>query len=357
MRVTRKPDIPWRRYRSTSPCRSRDIPYPFAYGRTALTYGVRAIGLSRGDVVLCPDFVCHTVVESLHRAQLEVRFHPVGDALTPDWSRLEALPPESAAALVMVHYFGVPQDVLRYRALCDERGWRLIEDNAHGHGAMTDGRLLGTFGDSGISSPYKSFPIRNGAFLYLPSGTAFHPPDLPCQPLRLSVRMVRSALRRLQDLHLGLRGLIRKCPPYASQAAFRDEAVLDWAMDTCSFQHLAGADLAALRRRRQALYRVWQEWTGRYGLSAVFPDLAPGAMPLVYPASTDSPTASVAWFRWGHRNGVDVHSWPTLPIPVVSENGPAVRRWERTVCFPVHQSLSPPELESRLRRLQPPALP
>jgi DegT/DnrJ/EryC1/StrS aminotransferase family protein len=356
LRVTRKPDIAWRRYRSTAPSRSRDSPYPFAYGRTALEYGVRAIGLSRGDVVLCPDFVCHTVVESLRRAQLEVRFHPVTEALTPDWSVLDAVPAESAAALVMVHYFGAPQDVDRYRTLCDGRGWRLLEDNAHGHGAIVDGRLLGTFGDLGISSPYKSFPIRNGGLLYLPSGTAFDPPHLPCAPLGLPVRMARSALRRLQDLHLGLRGLLRKCPPYSSQAAFRDEVVLDWAMDTWSFQHLAGADLPALRHRRQALYRVWQEWSGRYGLSAVFPHLAPGAMPLVYPASTGSPAASVAWFRWGHRNGIDVHSWPTLPLSVVTENGPAVRRWERTVCFPIHQSLTPADLESHLRRLRPPPL-
>ena len=357
MRVTRKPDIPWRRYRGTAPCRRHDSPYPFAYGRSALAYGVRAIGLSRGDVVLCPDFVCDTVVESLRRVQLEVRFHPVTEALTPDWSVLDTLPAESAAALVMVHYFGSPQDVNRYRTFCDKRGWRLLEDNAHGHGAIVDGRLLGTLGDLGISSPYKSFPIRNGAFLYLPSGTGFDPPLLPCAPLDLSVRMARAALRRLEDLHLGLRGLVRKCPPYSSQAAFRDDVVLDWAMDAWSFQHLTGADLPALRRRRQALYQVWQEWTGRYGLSALFPDLATGSMPLVYPASTDSPTASAAWFRWGHRHGIDVHSWPTLPLAVVRENGPAVLRWERTVCFPIHQFLSPPDLASHLRRLRPPSLP
>lgn len=355
--MTRKPDIPWRFYRATTPRHERKPPYPFAYGRNALALGVRALGLRAGDVVLCPDFVCHTVPESLARAQLEVRFHPVDEALRPDWSALEALPQASAAALLMVHYFGTPQDVGRYRSFCGQRGWRLIEDNAHGHGAVEDGRLLGTFGDLGISSPYKSFPIRNGAFLYLSPGTPFEPPTLACQPLRLSVRIARAVLRDLQDLHLGLRGLVRKCPPYASQAAFRDEVVEDWAMDTWSFQHLAEADLEALRRRRQELYRVWQEWTGRYGVSPIFPDLATGSMPLVYPGSTDSKAASAAWFRWGHRSGIDVHSWPTLPLSVVREDGAAVRRWERTVCFPLHQDLSPQELESHLRRLRPAGLP
>ena len=353
MRVTRKPHVAWRHYFRTAPCRRVASPFPFSHGRTALTYGVRALGLPEGAEALCPDFICHTVPESLERAGLRVRFHPLGDDLAPDWSALDRVPRGAAAALVMVHYFGVPQDAARYRAYCDGRGWRLIEDNAHGHGAEVDQRAAGTFGDIGIASPYKSFPIRNGALLYVRPGTSFELPRLPCEPVGLAVRLARAAVRTALDAHPPLRAAVRRCPPYASQAAFRDQEIQEWAMDAWSCDELFRADLAALRARRQALYGVWQRWTSLHGLTPLFPVLPAGAMPLVYPARSASPEASQGWFRWGHRHGIDVHSWPTLPESVVREDGAAMRRWERLACFPLHQGLDPVGLAAALRTLAP----
>lgn len=351
MRVTRKSDVAWRHYFRTTPSRSHTSPFPFSHGRTALTYGARSLGLPKGAEVLCPDFICHTVPESLERAGLRIRFHPLGDDLAPDWSALDRVPRAGAAALVMVHYFGVPQDAARYREYCDARGWRLIEDNAHGHGAEVDGRLAGTLGDIGIASPYKSFPIRNGALLFLPPGTPFEPPRLSCQPVGLPVRLGRAALRLALDTQPRLRAAVRPCPPYSSQAAFRDQRIQDWAMDAWSYDELLRADFPKLRTRRQALYRIWQEWTSPHGLTPVFPVPPNGAMPLVYPAFSPSLAASERWFRWGHRHGIDVHSWPTLPATIVREDGAAMRRWERLVCFPLHQGLDPAAFEAALRPL------
>ena len=351
MRVTRKPDFSWLHYARTVPSLRRDPPFPFAYGRTAMAYGLRMLGLPRGAPVLCPDFVCYTVPESLEQAGLTVRFYPVRDDLGPEWSALDGMPREAAAALVMVHYFGVPQDAPRYRAYCDDRGWRLIEDNAHGHGALVDDRDAGTFGDIGLASPYKSFPIRNGGLLYLRPGTPFEPPRLPCQPVRLPVRLARAVLRSLLDAHLPLRAAVRPCPPYASQDAFRDERIEEWAMDEWSCDQVLRADLAALRARRQELYQIWQRWTSLHGLGPLFSSLPAGAMPLVYPAVAPSFDVSRRWFRWGHRHGIDVHSWPTLPPAIVRENGGAMRRWERLVCFPVHQGVAPRALEEVLGKV------
>lgn len=353
MRVTRKPDVPWLRYLGTSPSRAEGPPFPFSHGRTAMAYGVRALGLRPGATVLCPDFVCDTVPDALERAGLRVRFHPVGEGLETDWAALDALPRDAAAALLMVHYFGVPQDPARYRRYCDERGWILIEDNAHGLGAQFGERQAGTFGDMGIASPYKSFPIRNGGLLYLRPGIDFAAPRLPCQPLRLPVRLGRAAVRAALDAHPPLRAAFLPCPPYGSQAAFREGPIGEWAMDTWSHEQLLRADFAPLRARRQDLYRIWQRWTSSHGLTPVFASLPAGAMPLVYPAFSSTAEASERWFRWGHRQGIDVHSWPTLPYPVVREGGAALRRWERLVCFPLHQGIEPEALERALRRLAP----
>jgi hypothetical protein len=71
-------------------------------------------------------------------------------------------------------------------------------------------------------------------------------------------------------------------------------------------------------------------------------------MPLVFPAVTGSAAASQKWFELGHRAGIDIHSWPTLPLDIVAANGQAMRTWERLICFPIHQHIAPQELESQL---------
>lgn len=59
---------------------------------------------------------------------------------------LEAMTARTRAVLV-VHLGGWPADMHAIRALCDERGLRLIEDCSQAHGAMIGERHVGTFGD------------------------------------------------------------------------------------------------------------------------------------------------------------------------------------------------------------------
>ena len=37
-------------------------------------------------------------------------------------------------AIMMVHYFGQPQDIKKFQTLCNKHKILLIEDNAHGFG-------------------------------------------------------------------------------------------------------------------------------------------------------------------------------------------------------------------------------
>ena len=98
---------------------------------------------------------------------LQPCYYQVNDDLTPDWSDLRNLIDDTTKALLLVHYFGQPQDVERFRDFCKEHGLLLIEDNAHGHGGRFNGQLLGTFGDVGFSSPRKVLDLHSGGILYL----------------------------------------------------------------------------------------------------------------------------------------------------------------------------------------------
>jgi perosamine synthetase len=67
------------------------------------------------------------------------------------------------AAVVLVHIGGhIAFDAPAIAALCRERGVTLLEDCAHAHGAVWDGRRPGAFGDAGIYSLYATKTISTG---------------------------------------------------------------------------------------------------------------------------------------------------------------------------------------------------
>ena len=67
------------------------------------------------------------------------------------------------AAVFLVHIGGhIAFDVPAIAALCRDRGVMLLEDCAHAHGAIWDGRRPGTFGDAGVYSLYATKTISTG---------------------------------------------------------------------------------------------------------------------------------------------------------------------------------------------------
>jgi perosamine synthetase len=75
---------------------------------------------------------------------------------------LAASTPE-VRGVIVVHIGGiVSPEMPQIRTLCDERGWFLLEDAAHAHGASYDGRSVGTFGHAATFSFYPTKVITSG---------------------------------------------------------------------------------------------------------------------------------------------------------------------------------------------------
>src|SRR5208337_250863 len=93
-------------------------------------------------------------------------------------------------------------------------------------------------------------------------------------------------------------------------------------------------------RQRQVLYRVWEGFCTAQGLRAVFPGLPPEVSPQVFPCYAPNFVEQQRWLAWGQRVGVDVYPWPNLPLALREENSRPAARWQRLLCFPIHQQLS-----------------
>jgi len=308
----------------------------FTHGRIALKYGLRSLDFPPGTEILLPDFICDVILPVLSAQQLAPVFFPVREDLTPDWDRLAGRLSANSRALLMVHYFGIPQAIDAYTQFCREHGLVLIEDNAHGYGGTFEGRLLGNFGDIGISSPWKNFPIQSGGILHLPD-----PQSLPNQNLPVVMRPMFPSLRRFRcQFRSGWLAWHRSITHDLQHEAM-PAPLPDRRMHSADRDWLANQDLAAASAQRRAIYQVWESWCAHAGLKPLFKmrdGLPDGTAPLVYPALTSGPGKTREWFEWAFRHGIEASSWPKLPVEVFADQNSLARSlWERLVCFPIHQ--------------------
>ena len=140
--------------------------YNFSYARTALRQGLFLLNPDSSFTVALPDFICDVVLHPLKELNLRVVFYPLNDDLTPVWSELLKLHRRTPFnALIMVHYFGFPQDINKFTSFCATNGLYLIEDASHC--SVKYWPPLGSFGDIGISSPRKMLNKQYGAHLFV----------------------------------------------------------------------------------------------------------------------------------------------------------------------------------------------
>ena len=141
-----------------------------ASGTDAIELALRACGVGDGGVVIAPSFTAVASVAAIERAGARAVLVDVERAtLTIDVHRAEAAlaavrqrEPNVPLALLAVHLYGCPADVVRLRELATAHDARLVEDCAQAHGARVADRRVGTWGDAAAFSFY---PTKNLAAL------------------------------------------------------------------------------------------------------------------------------------------------------------------------------------------------
>jgi len=128
-------------------------------GTDALLAIFMSLGLEAGDEVLVTPFTFVASASSIVRAGLkpvfvdidENSFHPSADQYA------RAAGPKTKAIL-LVHLFGIPNDMDAITAVCHDLNLLLVEDCAQSLGTEWNGQKVGTFGDV---SAFSFFPAKN----------------------------------------------------------------------------------------------------------------------------------------------------------------------------------------------------
>jgi perosamine synthetase len=317
----------------------------FGSGRAALWGALRGLGVGRDAEVLLPSYLCESVVSPVLAVGAQPRFYPIGRDLRPDLAALDRSIGPATRAVVLIHYLGFPGPVDEVRQLCDARGLLLIEDCAHALYSRRGDRLLGSWGDAAVFSPWKTLPLPDGGVLTLAGAdpaleAPANPPSWAATARRLLYRSIGTAeaalgwsprLRLLRHPRLR-RNLHRQTS--GAPVRIRAGSPISWRM-----LQTAPASLVVARRREN--YRRLLAATRRLEWGRpIFDGLPAGVCPLGLPLVVEDRD------RWRDRllaGGVNVRTyWEHLPPIVDLERFPDAR-WvrDRILVLPVHQGLSP----------------
>ena len=314
------------------------IPYYFSHGRTALKYGLLSLGLKPGDEILIPDYICDVVLHPLKSLGLKHQFYPVLDDLSPNWDELEKIVRVNSIAILMVHYFGQPQNIPVFQNFCKIHKLFLIEDNAHGHGGEFEGQMLGTFGDMGMSSPRKHLNTYCGGILWLLNEQPQAIPKFSDFPISLRQKLQQYLFARFPRLKNCLKRILKQRPPFENFLAFKEKEMNDYGIDIYSKHCLEKTDWNVLKTKKQKAYKSWQNFALGQGLAPIFKTLHSETNPWCFPAYVKDQKEAIRWFEWGWENDVQIYSWPSLPEEVIDEDSSALERWKRIICISTNDS-------------------
>ena len=178
---------------SQPPNRESAPELPFCMAVNSATSGLHlaleACGVTRGDIVLVPSMTFTATAEVARYLGAEAVFVDViKDGYNMDPAALEhtldrlnkglpAYPPRTAnssaecdgfgprgraAAVIPVHFGGLPCDMDAILTIAKKYGIKVIEDAAHSFPSFTDGRWAGDLGNVGVFSFYATKTITTG---------------------------------------------------------------------------------------------------------------------------------------------------------------------------------------------------
>ncbi len=132
-------------------------------GTAALHLAMLSLGIGPGDEVIVPAMTYVATANAVGYVGAEPVFADCDPhTWTIDPKSVERLMSDRTRAIVAVHLFGVPCDMVPLRQLAQRCGVAIIEDAAEPHGAKLDGKPVGAWGDIATFSFYGNKIITTG---------------------------------------------------------------------------------------------------------------------------------------------------------------------------------------------------
>jgi len=279
----------------------------YASGRAALYHIVKSMNIPAGGVILLPSYHCGVEVEAVLRAGAGVEFYSIGQApsLRYDFNELTGKIGSKTKGIVVVHYFGFPQEMAELRHACREMNIALIEDCAHAmYSRHPEGEWLGTHGDYGVFSMRKTVFLPNGGAALVNSSQVADPEN---GEKHFDVTLLKSTVKSMLEYKANCGGIFSELSGKILSLAGRcsSDSVLSgngngtgnqrWYYDVPRFDYRKGISALSLlcagngdvdeiiERRRRNYLALQKRLDKSLADDFVFPELPEGTCPLCFP--------------------------------------------------------------------------
>ncbi|HNX82351.1 MAG TPA: DegT/DnrJ/EryC1/StrS family aminotransferase [Candidatus Omnitrophota bacterium] len=122
-------------------------------GTDGLQLALLALGIGKGDEVIVPDLTyVSTALVVNYVGATPIPVDVKRDDLTIDETLIEKAINSTTKAIIAVHMFGHPCNVIALRSIAKRHGLFLIEDACQAFGSEYKGKMVGTEGDFGVFS-------------------------------------------------------------------------------------------------------------------------------------------------------------------------------------------------------------
>ena len=124
-------------------------------GTDALFIALKALGIGQGDEVITAANSFIATSEAISMTGAKVVFVDINpQSFNLDATKIEEKITARTKAIIAVHLYGQPADMGSIHQLASQYGLKIIEDAAQAHGALYNGRVVGSIGDIGCFSFY-----------------------------------------------------------------------------------------------------------------------------------------------------------------------------------------------------------
>jgi hypothetical protein len=308
----------------------------FAQGRTAFYHGLLKLQIKKENKILIPNYVCKSLLTPIIKLNINYSFYNIKDDFTFNLSEIKC----KALAkdyLLVIHYFGQPQNINLILNFCKKNKIKLIEDNAHGYSGKFRGKLLGTFGTIGFSSPRKFLNTDSGGVLFYKK------------------KIISSKLNKYYSSKFYiLKKILKKIPFYLyfknrfyNQSNFYfkrmtklEDSLINYSADINSNNLIRNTNWNLIGDIRRKRWKKVVKILKKKNCTPVWRSPVMDTCPWLVPFYTKDMFCRDQIIKWGVDNSIKIITWPNLPRFNLKEDTENCQlRWEKLFCIELDSSI------------------
>lgn len=308
----------------------------FAQGRTAFYQGLLKLKIKKENKILIPNYICQSLLTPIIKLKINYIFYNIKDNFTCNLSEIKSKALERDYLLI-IHYFGQPQNIKLILNFCKKNNLILIEDNAHGYSGKFRGKLLGTFGKIGFSSPRKILNTDSGGIFFYKKKIISSQLDKYCLSKFI---ILKNFLRKFPFYYYLKNRFYNKSDFYFERMAKLESFLINKSADINSNNLINRTNWSLesrIRRNRwKKIVKILKKKKCKPVWRVPFVDTCPWLVPF-YTKNIFNRDKIVSW---GINRGIKIITWPNLPRFNRHEDFDNCRlRWEKLLCVELDSSV------------------